>query len=113
MSKNTSGGRASAGVDGASAAVDDSAAGVPALEVLAADPASPASFESAITELESLIERMEGGRLPLEDSLAAYQRGVALVKYCRETLGDVAQRVRVLEADLLQPLEGADQDADG
>jgi exodeoxyribonuclease VII small subunit len=74
----------------------------------------PATFETAMTELESIIERMEAGRLPLEESLAAYQRGVALVRYCRETLGDVAQRVRVLEADLLQPFEpevGADGEA--
>ena len=39
-----------------------------------------------------------------------YQRGVVLVKYCREALGQVAQRVRILEADLLQPFEAADDD---
>jgi exodeoxyribonuclease VII small subunit len=74
--------------------------------------APPASFETAMTELEALIERMEDGRLPLEQSLAAYQRGVALVKYCRDTLGEAAQRVRILEADLLQPFDGAADAAD-
>ena len=77
----------------------------------AAGPA-PASFELAMAELESLVERMEGGRLPLEESLAAYQRGVVLVKYCREALGQVAQRVRILEADLLQPFDAAADDRD-
>jgi exodeoxyribonuclease VII small subunit len=72
----------------------------------------PASFELAMAELESLVERMEGGRLPLEESLAAYQRGVVLVKYCREALGQVAQRVRILEADLLQPFDAAADDRD-
>jgi exodeoxyribonuclease VII small subunit len=72
----------------------------------------PASFEVAMTELESLVERMEGGRLPLEESLAAYQRGVVLVKYCRDTLGQVAQRVRILEADLLQPFDTGADDRD-
>lgn len=81
---------------------DDAAAGPP-----------PASFELAMAELESLVERMEGGRLPLEESLAAYQRGVVLVKYCREALGQVAQRVRILEADLLQPLDIAADERDG
>ena len=64
------------------------------------------------TDLESLVARMEGGRLPLEESLAAYQRGVVLVKYCREALGQVAQRVRILEADLLQPFDAAADDRD-
>jgi exodeoxyribonuclease VII small subunit len=65
-----------------------------------------------MAELESRVERMEGGRLPLEESLAAYQRGVVLVKYCREALGQVAQRVRILEADLLQPFDAAADDRD-
>ncbi len=73
---------------------------------------APASFEVAMTELEALVERMEGGRLPLEESLAAYQRGVVLVKYCRDTLGQVAQRVRILEADLLQPFDAGADDRD-
>ena len=72
----------------------------------------PASFEIAMAELESLVERMEGGRLPLEESLAAYQRGVVLVKFCRDTLGQVSQRVRILEADLLQPFEAVADDRD-
>ena len=79
------------------------------------DPAAsppPASFELAMAELESRVERMEGGRLPLEESLAAYQRGVVLVKYCREALGQVAQRVRILEADLLQPFDAVADDRD-
>lgn len=63
-----------------------------------------------MAELESLVARMEGGRLPLEESLGAYQRGVVLVKYCRDTLGQVAQRVRILEADLLQPFDAVADD---
>ncbi|MGE0800912.1 MAG: exodeoxyribonuclease VII small subunit [Lautropia sp.] len=86
-------------------------AGAAAAESAAPD-ATPASFETAMIELEALIGRMEDGRLPLEDSLAAYQRGVVLVKYCRDTLGAAAQRVRILEADLLQPFDGAVDVAD-
>ncbi len=65
----------------------------------------PPDYESAVAELESLVERMEDGRLALEDSLSAYQRGVDLVRYCREQLAAVEQKVRVLEAGLLQPFE--------
>ena len=82
-----------------------------ATDVAAACP-PPASFELAMTELEALVDRMEGGRMPLEESLAAYQRGVVLVKYCRDALGQVAQRVRILEADLLQPFEAGGDDRD-
>ena len=78
----------------------------------AEDVPAPDSFESAMAELEALVQSMDGGRLPLEQSLAAYQRGVVLVKYCRDTLGQVAQRVRILEADLLQPFEGDADDRD-
>lgn len=78
----------------------------------AAASVAPASFEVAMTELESLVARMEGGRLPLEESLAAYQRGVVLVRYCRDALGHVAQKVRILEADLLQPFEAVADDPD-
>jgi len=87
--------------------------GDPAVAQASAGP-PPASFELARTELEALVARMEDGRLPLEESLAAYQRGVVLVKYCRDTLGQVSRQVRILEADLLQPFVeslGNDRDA--
>ncbi|MDO5102495.1 MAG: exodeoxyribonuclease VII small subunit [Lautropia sp.] len=66
----------------------------------------PESFEEAMTELESLVEQMETGRLPLEASLAAYKRGSALVRHCRDKLADVTQQVEVLEAGLLAPYRG-------
>ena len=68
----------------------------------------PASFESALEELESLVQRMESGELTLEDSLLAYRRGAQLVGFCRDSLARVQQQVKVLEGDLLRPF-----DADG
>lgn len=68
------------------------------------DPA-PESFERALAELEQIVQRMESGSLSLEDSLIAYRRGASLVGYCRESLADVQQQVRILEADLLRPFE--------
>lgn len=69
-----------------------------------------ASFEEAMEELEQLVAKMESGEMPLEASLAAYQRGSELVKYCAVQLERVEKQVKVLEGDMLKPFEG---DADG
>lgn len=65
---------------------------------------SPKSFEAAVTELEAIVQEMESGKLPLEDALARYQRGIGLLRYCQATLGDAEQRVRMLEGDGLVDL---------
>ena len=53
------------------------------------------SFDQSMQELEGLIEQMENGRLPLEASLSAYERGVTLLKRCRDKLAAVTQQVEV------------------
>jgi exodeoxyribonuclease VII small subunit len=63
----------------------------------------PESFEAAIVELEALVARMEGGQLPLEDSLAAYKRGAELLQYCHSALRVAEQQVRILEENTLKP----------
>jgi exodeoxyribonuclease VII small subunit len=68
----------------------------------------PASFETAMAELEALVEKMDSGQLPLEESLGAYQRGVELLKYCENLLADAQQRVRVLEEGALKELPSDD-----
>lgn len=69
------------------------------------DPSTPESFERALGELEQIVQRMESGALSLEDSLGAYRRGASLVAWCRRSLADVQQQVRILEADLLEPFD--------
>ena len=56
----------------------------------------PQSFESALAELEALVEKMEGGDLSLEDSVGAYERGVVLHRYCEEALSAAERKVRIL-----------------
>jgi exodeoxyribonuclease VII small subunit len=56
----------------------------------------PKNFESAMTELDQLVEKMEAAQLPLEESLAAYQRGTELLKYCEKVLSDAEQRIQQL-----------------
>ncbi|CAM5395548.1 exodeoxyribonuclease VII small subunit [Thauera sp. 28] len=62
---------------------------------------APKSFEAAVSELEAIVQEMEAGKLPLEESLVRYQRGVSLLRYCQGTLADAEQRVRQLEGDAL------------
>ncbi len=54
------------------------------------------SFEESLTELEALVERMEGGEMSLEESLGAFERGVTLTKICQEALQAAEQKVEVL-----------------
>lgn len=55
-----------------------------------------------MTELDQLVADMEGGKLSLEDSLAAYKRGAELLSFCRGKLDDAQQQVRVLEDGVLK-----------
>lgn len=53
-------------------------------------------FEAALEELEALVERMESGALSLDDSLAAFERGIHLTRECQRALSAAEQRVQVL-----------------
>ena len=71
-----------------------------------ADPALDAevaalSYEEAIEELESIIERMEKGETALEDSLREYARGDALVRRCRQVLVQAEQRIETISGQKL------------
>lgn len=57
------------------------------------------TFEEAMTELETLVRRMEEGKLALEESVEAYTRGTELVRLCRAKLDDAEARVKKLDAD--------------
>jgi len=70
--------------------------------------ASPASFETAISELETIVNAMERDDLPLEQALASYQRGIELLRHCQGTLTTAEQRVRILEQGLLKDLAASD-----
>lgn len=64
----------------------------------------PASFEAALQELEGIVQTLEGGGAPLEDSLKAYERGVGLLDYCQATLGQAEQKIRILDNGNLRDL---------
>ena len=53
-------------------------------------------FEAAIAELEDIVKKLEGGDLPLEQSLALYERGVQLSRFCHARLEAAEHRIEVL-----------------
>jgi exodeoxyribonuclease VII small subunit len=57
------------------------------------------SFERAIEELESIVKRLEDGKVPLEESVAIYERGEALKRRCEDLLRQAEARVEKITAD--------------
>ena len=53
-------------------------------------------FESALAELETIVETLEDGQLPLEKSLERFERGIALSRFCHARLEDAERRVELL-----------------
>jgi exodeoxyribonuclease VII small subunit len=54
------------------------------------------SFEGALDELRSIIEKLESGNLSLEESLTLFERGVELITFCHKKLDEVQKKVEVL-----------------
>ncbi len=68
-------------------------------------PAETLSFEQALEELDALVRRMESGQLGLDDSIAAYKRGAELARYCQAKLAAAEEQIKVLDGDVLKPLD--------
>ena len=66
-------------------------------------PALPATYETALQELEQLVAALDAGQLPLDQLLAQYQRGAELLRFCRARLDAVEQQIRVFENGDVQP----------
>ena len=57
------------------------------------------SFERAMEELESIVTKLEGGKVPLEESVAIYERGESLKRRCEELLRQAEVRVEKITVD--------------
>ncbi|MNG80383.1 Exodeoxyribonuclease 7 small subunit [compost metagenome] len=57
------------------------------------------SFENSLSELESIVTRLESGELPLEDALNEFERGVQLARQGQQKLQQAEQRVQILLND--------------
>ena len=73
----------------------------------AAAPDLPATYEAALEELEQLVAQLDAGQLPLDQLLVRYQRGAALLAFCRDRLSAVENQIQVLEGQQLKPWDGA------
>ena len=75
-------------------------------------PVKDMSFEAALAELEQVVGQLEGGEVPLERSIALYQRGDALARRCEETLRTAEMQVEQITTDAAgdatgtKPLDG-------
>ena len=63
------------------------------------DIAADKKFEDALQDLESVVEKLDAGTLSLEESLQAFEEGVALVRFLEEKLTEVEKQVEVLTRD--------------
>ena len=70
-------------------------------------PIADMKFETALTELENLVQSMEGGKLELEASIAAYRRGMVLMQHCQAQLSDAEGQIRILENGELKDVDRA------
>lgn len=62
------------------------------------------SFEEALTQLETIVRKMEDGALSLDETVDAYTRGTALAKFCQEKLNVAQAKIEKLAGDTLEPL---------
>jgi exodeoxyribonuclease VII small subunit len=54
------------------------------------------TFEGAMDRLETIVEQMEAGKLPLEDLIVRYEEGMNLVKICQERLASAEQKIEMI-----------------
>ncbi len=77
-----------------------------------AESSPVADFETSMSALEDLVGKMEDGEMSLEDSLAAYERGVGLYRNCQQALEQAELRVRLLSdpanPDQAKPFDTSD-----
>ena len=66
------------------------------------------SFERAIDELETIVKRLEDGKVPLEESVAIYERGEALKRRCEDLLRQAEARVQKITLDATGNPTGAE-----
>ena len=60
---------------------------------------NPLDFETALAQLEQLVQKLESGDLSLEASLQEYERGVQLTRVCQQALKQAEQRVQLVNSD--------------
>lgn len=68
-------------------------------------PVKDLSYEQALAELETIVASLESNKLPLDETMALYERGQALTKHCVELLDKAELRVKQLSGDAVVDVE--------
>ncbi|MCX5647127.1 MAG: exodeoxyribonuclease VII small subunit [Phycisphaerae bacterium] len=63
------------------------------------DEISKLTFEQAIGQLKGIVDRIEQGEIPLQDSLEQYEKGMALIKHCRDILQNAEKRIEKISKE--------------
>ncbi|MCC6678834.1 MAG: exodeoxyribonuclease VII small subunit [Phycisphaerales bacterium] len=63
----------------------------------------PESFERSLEQIEQIINRIESGEVGLERAISEYERGVSLIRRCREILDKAEQKVEELTRQMVPP----------
>jgi exodeoxyribonuclease VII small subunit len=63
------------------------------------DDISKLNFEDSIKQLKDIVERIEQGQIPLQDSLEQYEKGMALINHCRGILQEAEKRIDKITAE--------------
>ena len=82
---------------------------------MARNPKDP-DFEHSLAELEKLVQRLEGGELPLDEALKTFERGIELTRHCQTALKAAQQKVEILLKRSgqveVQPFDSPDDEPD-
>ena len=63
------------------------------------DEVGKLTFEQAIQQLKAIVDRIEQGAIPLQDSLEQYEKGMALIKHCRDILQKAQKRIEKISKE--------------
>lgn len=74
-------------------------------------PLAPQAFESALRELEQLVQQLQAGQMPLQDSLQAFERGISLYRQCQGLLEQAELKIRQIQEQELSAAKSAGNDA--
>jgi exodeoxyribonuclease VII small subunit len=71
----------------------------------------PKNLESAMKELNQIVEKMEKGGSSLDESLIQFEQGISLIRYCQNSLKKAAQKIKLYmkEKNQLEPFNGPDE----
>ena len=58
------------------------------------------TFEQAVKDLKQIVDKIEDGQIPLEESIAQYEKGMALIQHCRTVLQQAEKRIEKISAPL-------------